>query len=179
MTSTSHVQLPSTNSEQSSMRANPYNFWQQNAFLSHAATPNSGPGTPQCWEFTVTLRHTALGRTPLDEWSVRRRDLHLTTHNTHKRRTSMPSARFEPATPANKRPRNHSLDKAQWDRLIDQIMIYSQRSIIYKKKKKIVHHFGILFSICASNFDGCSTSVGTFHSLFAAILWLSWSWLTF
>ena len=27
-------------------------------------------------------RHTTLGRTPLDKWSARRRDLYLTTHNT-------------------------------------------------------------------------------------------------
>ena len=33
--------------------------------------------------FTITLRHTTLGRTPLDEWSARRRDLYLTKHNTH------------------------------------------------------------------------------------------------
>jgi len=26
--------------------------------------------------FTITLRHTTLGRTPLDEWSALRRDLH-------------------------------------------------------------------------------------------------------
>jgi hypothetical protein len=38
----------------------------------------------------ITLRHTTLGRTPLDEWSARRRDLYLTTHDTHKRQTSMP-----------------------------------------------------------------------------------------
>jgi hypothetical protein len=34
-------------------------------------------------DFTITLRHTPLPRTPLNEWSVRRRDLYLTTHNTH------------------------------------------------------------------------------------------------
>jgi len=28
------------------------------------------------------FRHTALGRTPLDEWSAQRRVLYLTTHNT-------------------------------------------------------------------------------------------------
>ena len=33
----------------------------------------------------ITLRHTTLGRTPLDEGSARRRDLYLTTHNTHDR----------------------------------------------------------------------------------------------
>jgi hypothetical protein len=41
--------------------------------------------------FTITLfRHTTLDRTPLDEGSARRRDLYLTTHNIHKRQTSMP-----------------------------------------------------------------------------------------
>jgi hypothetical protein len=39
---------------------------------------------------------TTVGRTPLDEWSARRKDLYLTKHNTHNRETSMPSAGFEP-----------------------------------------------------------------------------------
>ena len=29
--------------------------------------------------FVITLRHTTVGRTPLDEWSARRRDLYITT----------------------------------------------------------------------------------------------------
>ena len=37
-----------------------------------------------------TQRRTTVGRTPLDEWSSRHRDLYLTTHNTHNRQTSMP-----------------------------------------------------------------------------------------
>jgi hypothetical protein len=32
-----------------------------------------------------THRHTTVSRTPLDEWSARRRDLYLSTHNTHDR----------------------------------------------------------------------------------------------
>ena len=36
-----------------------------------------------------TLWYTTVGRTPLDEWSARRRD-YLTAHNTHKRQTPMP-----------------------------------------------------------------------------------------
>jgi hypothetical protein len=40
------------------------------------------------------LRHTTLGRTPLDEWPARCRDLYLTTHNTQKRQTSMPPVVF-------------------------------------------------------------------------------------
>ena len=45
-----------------------------------------------------------LGRTPLDKWLVHRRDLYLTTNNTHKRQTFMPPAGFEPAIPASERP---------------------------------------------------------------------------
>ena len=37
-------------------------------------------------------RYITLGRTPLDEWSARRRDLYLTIHNTHKRQTFIPQA---------------------------------------------------------------------------------------
>ena len=36
-----------------------------------------------------TQRRIAVGRTPLDEWSALRRDLYLTTHNTHNRQTSI------------------------------------------------------------------------------------------
>ena len=32
-----------------------------------------------------TQRRTTEGRTPLDQWSARRRDLYVTTHNTHNR----------------------------------------------------------------------------------------------
>jgi hypothetical protein len=35
------------------------------------------------YRFTNALRHTTFGRTPLDEWSARRRDLYLATHNTY------------------------------------------------------------------------------------------------
>jgi hypothetical protein len=37
-----------------------------------------------------TRRRTTVGRTPLDEWSARRRDLYLTTHNTHDRHIRTP-----------------------------------------------------------------------------------------
>ena len=65
-----------------------------------------------------TQRRTTVGRTPLDEWSARRRDLYLTTHNTHNRQTSMPQAGFEhrrsqqrrAAADRRLRPRGH------WDR---------------------------------------------------------------
>jgi hypothetical protein len=63
-------------------------------FFFNGATTPSGAGPPHYRGFTITLRHNTLSRTPLDEWSARRRDLYLTTHNTHKVQTSMPSAGF-------------------------------------------------------------------------------------
>jgi len=57
---------------------------------------------------------TTLGapRTPLYEWSDRRRDLYLTTYNTHKKQTSMLPAGFKPTIPASERPQTHALDRA-------------------------------------------------------------------
>jgi hypothetical protein len=60
----------------------------------------------------ITLRHTTLGMTPLDELSARRRDLYLTTNNTHERLTSMLRAGFEPAMSASERLQTHALDRA-------------------------------------------------------------------
>ena len=60
--------------------------------------------------FAVTLiGHTTLGRTPLGEWSARHKDVYLTTHNTHKRQTSLPPAGFEPTIPASQRTQTHAL----------------------------------------------------------------------
>ena len=50
-----------------------------------------------------TQRRTTVGRTPLDEWSARRRDLYLTTHDTHNRQISMPPVGFEPTISAGER----------------------------------------------------------------------------
>jgi len=55
----------------------------------YSATALSELQPPHDRGFMITLRHTTLGRTPLDEWSARRRDLYLTTHNTCKRQASM------------------------------------------------------------------------------------------
>ena len=59
-----------------------------------------------------TQRRTTVGRTPLDEWSARRRDLYLATHNTHNRQISMPPVGLEPTISANERPLTHALDRA-------------------------------------------------------------------
>ena len=51
-----------------------------------------------------TRRRTTVGRTPPDERSARRRDLYLTTHNTHNRQISMPPVGFEPKISEGERP---------------------------------------------------------------------------
>jgi hypothetical protein len=61
-----------------------------------------------------SFRHTTLWKTPLDDWSSRRRDLHLTTHNTHKIQISYNSdgirthnpRKWAPSYP-HLRPRGH------------------------------------------------------------------------
>ena len=59
-----------------------------------------------------TQRRTTVGRTPPDEWLARRRDLYLTTHNTHNRQTSMPLVGFEPTISAGERLQIYALDRA-------------------------------------------------------------------
>ena len=59
-----------------------------------------------------TQQRTTVGRSPLDEWSALRRDLNLTTHNTHNRQISMPPVGFEPTISAGELPQTYALDGA-------------------------------------------------------------------
>ena len=108
----------------------------------YSADPPSGPDPPRYRGFTIILRHIALGKTPLDEWSARLRDLYLTTHNTHNRHPSMPPVGFEPhdlsrraATNPRFRPRGH------WYRSIGLKMITK-----YKRYKKNETLFMVRYS---------------------------------
>jgi hypothetical protein len=74
--------------------------------------PPSGPRPPHYGGFIITQRRATVGRTPLDEGSARRRDLYLTTHNTHNRQTSMPPVGFERTVPVFEGPQTHALDLA-------------------------------------------------------------------
>ena len=82
-----------------------------------------------------TQRRTTVDKTPLDEWSARRRDLYLTTHKTHNRQTSM--------SPGGIRTHNLSRRLAagirlrlrgHWDRLN-----YDFRPYIYSHKIAVNH----------------------------------------
>ena len=84
-----------------------------------------------------TQRRTTVGRTPLDEWSAPRRDLYLTTHNTHNKQTSMPIAGFEPTISADERPQTYALDCADTGtgKFVPYIYIYIYIYIyVYKGK---------------------------------------------
>jgi hypothetical protein len=59
-----------------------------------------------------TQRRSTVRRTPLDEWSARRKYLYLTTHNTHNRQASMSPVGFEPTISAGERPQTYALDRA-------------------------------------------------------------------
>jgi hypothetical protein len=70
---------------------------------------NVGPLSRFLWSHTYKTR----GKTPLDEWSARRRGLYLhrITQHKHKRQTSMPRAGFETTIPATERPQTYALDR--------------------------------------------------------------------
>jgi len=64
---------------------------------------------PKPPRFEVSRSHTHIhSRTPLNEWSARRRGHY--PHINHKRRTRMPSAEFNPAVIAMKRLHAYSVD---------------------------------------------------------------------
>jgi len=62
--------------------------------LFYGLTTPIGLVPPHERGFTITL-----GRTPLDEWSIRRWELYLTIRNTYRRQTSMLLSGFELAIP--------------------------------------------------------------------------------
>ena len=89
--------------------------------LSHAPVHifflwHCGPTPAMTSSFLRFLDHSqrriTFGRTPLDEWSARRRDLYRTTHNTHNRQTSMPPVGFKPTISAGVWPQNYAFDRA-------------------------------------------------------------------
>jgi len=75
-----------------------------------------GPTRAMASSFLRFLGHTqrriTFGRTPLDEWSARRKEPYLTTHNTHSRQTYMPPVGFEPTVSARERSQTYALDRA-------------------------------------------------------------------
>jgi len=66
---------------------------------------------------TITLRHTTISRTLLDEWSARHWDLYLTTHNTYKRHTYTPSGGIRAHNPSKRAAADpRRIPRRYWDR---------------------------------------------------------------
>jgi hypothetical protein len=94
------------------------------------------------------IRHNTLGRTPLDEGPARRRDLYLTTHNTHKRQTSMPPVGFKPTIPVSERPQTHALDRTATGigNLLHYRCVFNKKkhggkaAVYYSSAEKVVRH---------------------------------------
>jgi hypothetical protein len=63
-------------------------------------------------KFRDNTRHTTLCRSLLGEWSARHRELYLTTHNIHKRTTSMLPSGFEPPISGSDKPQTHTFNHA-------------------------------------------------------------------
>jgi hypothetical protein len=53
---------------------------------------------------------STLTKIPLDKGLARSKNLYLIKHNTHKRQTSIPPVKFEPATPAIQLLQTYTID---------------------------------------------------------------------
>ena len=79
-----------------------------------------------------TQQRSTVGRTPLDELSARRRDLYLTTHDTHNRQISMPPVGFEPKISAGERPEADSTPNKPVTLPRNQLLIrYAGTSLVH------------------------------------------------
>ena len=78
-------------------------YWRYNPLWVCVLQPSGGALASRTRFLDHTQRRATVRRTPLDEWSVRRRDLYLTTQNTHNRQTSMPWVGFETTIVAGER----------------------------------------------------------------------------
>jgi len=112
-----------------------------------------------------TQRRTTVGRTPLDEWSARRRDLYLTTHNNHNRQTSMPTVGFEPTISAGERPQTYALDRAATGtgiyivirpQYIDKYVNIKSKGILVKIMEALIRNyfcFDFFYKFCLKHFS--------------------------
>ena len=79
--------------------------------------------TSSFWRFLDhTQRRSTVGRTHLDEWSARRRDLYLTAHNTHNTQLSMPPGGIRTHDLSRRAAADQRLrPRGYWDRPYQQL----------------------------------------------------------
>jgi hypothetical protein len=76
-----------------------------------------------------TQRRTTFGKTPLDEWTARRRNLYLTTHNTHSRKASMPRRNSNPHSQQTGGRKLRLTRRGHWYRLRAYIDLWTYKHI--------------------------------------------------
>jgi len=82
----------------------------------HGPTFPSGPHHSVC--FTITLKPTTHGRTPLEEWSAEHSELYLTTHSTYKRQGIRVPGEIRTCTPSKRATANPGIrPHGDWERL--------------------------------------------------------------
>ena len=74
-----------------------------------------------------TQRRTTVCRNPLDEWSARRRNLYVTTHNTDNRQTSTSPVGLEPTISEGGRPQTYAKTARSLGPALDSLGYYNQR----------------------------------------------------
>ena len=84
-------------------------LWQAHHFFLLGETALQWDRASSFTRFLDHTRRTTVGRIPLDEWSARRRDLYLTTHNTQ---TSTSPVGMDVCLSARERLQTHALDRA-------------------------------------------------------------------
>ena len=89
-----------------------YTFYRKRKFFLWRCGPTRAMASSFLRFLDHTKRRIKIDRTPLDEWSARRRGFYLTTRNTHDRQTSMAPVGFEPTISGGERPQTYALDRA-------------------------------------------------------------------
>jgi len=116
-----------------------------------------------------TERRITVGRTPLDEWSARRRDLYLTTHNIHNRQTSMPSTGFEPTISADEWPQTYALDRAATGTGAYEIMCEYKNMVRPDVPQMTIWYGPGTAAICMTHNYGDNTYTHFWHLLLAIV----------
>jgi hypothetical protein len=84
--------------------------WMNLRTFLHGTTDHVGPGPSHYRGFAITLRHTTLSRTSLDDWSVRRRE--LMTPKQSQEAIFHATAGIWTRSPSKGAPQTHVLDRA-------------------------------------------------------------------
>jgi hypothetical protein len=110
----------------------------------------------------IQLRHTTLGRTPLDRWSARRTGLHLTKHHTNQRHTFTPPGESRTRSPTKRGTADPRLrPRGRWNRpqiVYERILTLLWHRIIIERQFQMFiiesKYIWLLYHIHGSNIFG-------------------------